>query len=102
MATELLVLQLPLLGGWDILQHFSVHDKSILLSNFGVIPLCHCPCTKSERLQTFGFLKSTFCHPFCHLTSAGRELKQLQHSRDVHSQCLVQFYTFGFKYFHLG
>lgn len=30
MATELLVLQLPLLGGWDILQHFSVHDKSIL------------------------------------------------------------------------
>lgn len=30
MATELLVLQLPLLGGWDILQHFSVHDKSTL------------------------------------------------------------------------
>lgn len=30
MATELLVLQLPLQGGWDILQHFSVHDKSIL------------------------------------------------------------------------
>lgn len=29
MATELLVLQLPLQGGWDILQHFSIHDKSI-------------------------------------------------------------------------
>lgn len=30
MATELLVLQLPLLGERDILQHLSVHDKSLL------------------------------------------------------------------------
>lgn len=29
-ATELLVLQLPLQGGWDILQHFPIHDKFIL------------------------------------------------------------------------
>lgn len=62
-----------------------------LLSNLGHVPLCHCPFTKTEPLQTSGFLKSTFCHPFCHLMSTGQELKQLQHSRDVHSQCLVQF-----------
>lgn len=37
MATEL-VLQLPLQGGWDILQHYSIHDKSILELTLGKLP----------------------------------------------------------------
>lgn len=102
MATELLILQLPLLGGWDIVQHSSVRDNSIILSYHGRVPLCHCQYTKSEPLQTFGFLKSTFCHLVCHLMSTSRELKQHQHSRDVHTQCLVQLWIFRFQYFHLG
>lgn len=102
MATELLILQLPLLGGWDIVQHSSVRDKSIILSYHGRVPLCHCQYTKSEPLHTFGFLKSTFCHLVCHLVSTSRELKQHQHSGDVHTQCLVQLWIFRFQYFHLG
>lgn len=53
--------------------------------NLGQVPLCHCPCPRSEPLQTFGFLTSTFCCHFCHLTSTGQRAQAL---RNVHSQCL--------------
>lgn len=50
--------------------------------NLGQVALCHCPCPRSEPLQTFGFLTSTFCCHFCHVTSTGQELKHSGMSTD--------------------
>lgn len=101
MATEWLVFQLPLLVRWDSLQHSSVYQQVHPLSSLGHVSLYPSSMHKAWPNSDL-YLSEQHLLPPCHLVSTGWEFQQLCPSRDAHSQCLVQIYTFRFRCSHRG